>query len=118
MIQGADKRVRPGQFGQDLGRILDPRDGTSLWARHFGKETGLDEESTNGLWLPVDDLLNEVLTDAALVDRQLGDEFGWPFGPLHAQGRQTKAGGPPLGPPDGVGEFRSGRDTLWAASRS
>ena len=62
------------------------------------QDRGVQQEAPDLLGLTLQDLLDEVVDDVAVVPSESCDEAGDVVAPLHRQGRQLERGDPALGP--------------------
>ena len=99
-VDGNDERVRAGQRGQHRTAVGQARDRLRQRPGDLVEEARLDQQPGHVVGLPGEHLLRQILTDAALVHREQGDELGRPRRALHPQGSQPQAGRPALGAVD------------------
>ena len=89
LAREADQHVpAPGHAGDRVGQ----RSG------HLMEEARLDQQPALRFRLVAENLVHQVLTDAARIQRQFGHEIGGVLGALHPHGGQLHARRPSLGP--------------------
>ena len=97
-IERNDERIGPREPGEHLPAAGHAGHRVGERARYLVQETGFYQQLALRFRLLAQDLVDQVLTDAARIERQLGDEIGGILSPLHPHGGQLHASRPSLGP--------------------
>ena len=99
VVERDQEQVPPLQRVQHGLAIAALGHGVAQRAAQPVQDRGLQQEAPNLVGLPVQDLLDQVVDDVAVVPREPGDEAGDVVAPLHRQRRQLEGGDPPFGAP-------------------
>ena len=81
-------------------------DGIAQWAAQPAQDRGLQQEAPNMIGLTLQDLLDQVVDDVAVVPGEARDEAGDIVTPLDRERRQLERGDPAFGTPFQRGDIR------------
>ena len=97
VVQRHDKEVAPLQGLQLRGASFLAGDGIAQRAMQPLEHSGLEQEAADTLRLPLQDLVDQIVRDVAVVSRERPDEPSDILGALQGQSRQLQAGNPAFG---------------------
>src|SRR6266567_9627559 len=74
-----------------------PGDGIAQWTAQSAEDGGLQQEGLDVIGLTLQNFLNQVVDDVAVIPREAGNKAGDVVSPLHRERRQLERGDPALG---------------------